>query len=112
MGPAHPLTQTQAGLLEHKQMYFCGMPPVMHAAMDSIVRQHKGNRRQDLKRFVSHVVVGPNCHDQEKLNVLRCREQFGFDVVTSKWLEACHEVRPALLPPCFLTNSDAPTCSS
>jgi hypothetical protein len=94
----HPLQQTQAGLFEHSQLYFVGMLPMLFAECAAIVQRHKGVRRARMTEYVTHVVVGPDCHDQDKASVLARHDEFGaFRVVSAAWLRACDEVRT---PPC------------
>jgi hypothetical protein len=100
--PANPLMQTQAGVFEHKQLHLTAMGPQQFGECVDIVRRHRGTRCTRLGAYVTHVVVGPECHDQEKIRILQFVEEQGglCHIVHSEWLFACDEVRPCTCHTC------------
>ena len=94
--PAFPLAQTQAGVLEHTQIYFAGVAVNQHAHYKNIVRELRGSRSLSLVDFLTHIVVGSQMTSDEKIAVATHTATRGMicKVVACEWLDACHQVRP------------------
>jgi hypothetical protein len=95
--PANPLPHTQAGMLEHQQIYLSELTPKDHAECVAIINQGRGCRRTWLSPYITHIVVDADCQEQEKRQIVRFLEESGStcQVVSVSWLRACHEVRQA-----------------
>lgn len=89
-----PLQHTQAGVLEHKQIYLTDMPAHDHAECKEIIRRLRGSHSTNLTRYVTHVVVSSGCQDQEKIEILQHLEECAGSlfVVWPGWLRACDKV--------------------
>lgn len=92
--PANPLAHTQAGVLEHQQIYLSELSTKDHAECVSIIIRHKGSRRPRLNPYITHIVVDTKCPEQEKKQIVKFLEEVGnaCQVVSLSWLRACDEV--------------------
>lgn len=96
-----PLQQTQAGVLEHKQIYLTEMPAREHAECKDIIRRLRGSHSTNLTRYVTHIVVSIGCQEQEKIDILQLAEEWAGSccVVWPAWLHACNKVLLLLAKP-------------
>lgn len=100
-----PLQQTQAGALEHKQIYLTEMLPREHSQCKDIIRKLRGSHSTSLTRYVTHVVVSVDCQQREKVDILQLAEECAGSccVVWTAWLHACKQVHHLLVHTCDTT---------
>jgi hypothetical protein len=95
--PRYPLPQTQAGVLDHLQIFLSDMSAAEHAECSEIINTLRGSRRIALSAYITHIIVDENiCQNQEKRSILEFLEQSdnGCKVVQPSWLRACAKVSP------------------
>jgi hypothetical protein len=95
--PRYPLPQTQAGVLDHLQIFLSDMSAAEHAECSEIINTLRGSRRIALSAYVTHIIVDENaCQNQERRAILDFLDQSDnvCTVVHPSWLRACAQVSP------------------